>query len=369
MNRTIYLIIALVIIAFSVLVYTNKYMRENSSVQIIGEGFKDEFKHVTLHYFDHNELTYKEIKSQSLSADEKFEFSFPFENANLYQLSFDEKEYIPLSIEHSGTISIVRSEKKYKIEGSQSTNNIIWFEERNEQLQAKYFAQLKIDIDKAMIEDDQETIKNLTEQSEILLLEFLKEFREAIIDLGTTPAGYYALRYSDFNKEMDFVEERLVAFKKEAPNSLVTKALEKQVYQAKLTSIGNSPPQFETKDKEGKIITLNDYLGNVVLIDFWASWCRACRIENPKFAVLYETYKNKGFEIISISQDKIETVWLKSIEKDGIGAWVHIHDEDLTISKQFSISSLPQNLLLSGDGKIIAKNISAEELSTILSNL
>ena len=81
----------------------------------------------------------------------------------------------------------------------------------------------------------------------------------------------------------------------------------------------------------GNIISLSLLKGKVVLVDFWASWCRACRIENPKFAHLYEEYQAKGFEIISISKDENESKWQKAIEKDRVAAWIHIWDPALFI--------------------------------------
>jgi peroxiredoxin len=369
MNRTIYVIITLSIgILFTGIFSCNKKSSNNSSIIIKGEGFYDEFNKVSLKYFDYNTLTYQMLESQLLTTDNpSFEFKIPFENSNLYELNFDDKEFIPISVENTNTISIKRIDKKNIIEGSESTKSAVSFREQNDQLQAKYFGQLKIDFDKAMSENNQEKIQELTQQSEILIQDFLKEFREKIIELGTTPAGYYALQFSDFNKELDFIEKRLVAFKKEVPNSDVTKALEKQVSQAKVTAIGKMPPQFESKTDTGKFISLADYKGKLVLVDFWASWCRACRVENPKFAVLYEKYKSKDFEIISVSQDESDEQWLESIKKDGIDSWEQIRDSDKSISKLYSISSLPQNILLDKSGKIIAKNISAEELSNILS--
>ncbi|NQZ79000.1 MAG: TlpA family protein disulfide reductase [Ekhidna sp.] len=113
-------------------------------------------------------------------------------------------------------------------------------------------------------------------------------------------------------------------------------------------------------------MNLSDLKGKWVLVDFWASWCRACRIENPKFARLYKKFNSSGFEIISISKDDSESNWKKAINKDGVDSWTHIWDKDKSISDAYSISSLPQNVVISPDGKVAAKNVSAEMLHSFL---
>ena len=133
--------------------------------------------------------------------------------------------------------------------------------------------------------------------------------------------------------------------------------------------MGSTPPPFEAKDKEGKLLKLSDFKEKVLLIDFWAAWCQACRVENPKLASLYQKYQQKGFEIISISQDETKENWVNAIQKDGIDSWHQIWDQDNSISEKYSVSSLPQNVLLDKKGKIIAKNVNAEMLSKILSGI
>jgi thiol-disulfide isomerase/thioredoxin len=369
MKRSIFLPLTIIVGLLIIAACSKLKNSKNPEVTIQGGGFSADYHTVYLKYFDHNSLTYGVLDSQSLASNDNFEFKFPFESSNLYELNFDEKEMIPISVENTKTISINKISDEIKVKGSEQTKKMILFRAQSDQLQDKYFGQLKIDFDQAMAENDQDKIEELTQKSEVLIGDFLREFRALIIDLGTTPAAYFALQFSDFNKEIDFIQERLATFKKDAPNSLVTKALEKQVYQATITAIGNTPPSFEGKNAKGQKVNLSEYQGKILLVDFWASWCRACRVENPKLARLYEKYHKNDFEIVSISQDESSEQWLKSIEKDGIGAWEQIHDGEKAISNLYSVSSLPQNILLDKSGVIVAKNINAEELQTILLNM
>ena len=337
-------------------------------VTIRGEGFKT-FDHVTLKVYSHTDPGYEPIEKLAINSDGSFTFQLPFSGDNLYELNFDEKDFVHLSVPEEATIYVAKVNGKVTIEGSPNSVKMQKFHKKNRDLQAKYFGNLKAEMDKAMREGNQERIEEIQHEADVAVQNFLMEFRTLIISMGTNSAGLYALQYTDFNKELGFVEERLAAFKNEAPGSVPTKALEKLVYQTRHTAIGKIPPDFSTVDMKGNMVSLDQFKGFIVLIDFWAYWCRACRVENPKFAVLYDSYKAEGFHILSITQDAEKSSWQKAIEKDGIQAFQHIFDTGNRINDLFSISSLPQNLLLDKDGKIIAKNITADELEKILKEM
>lgn len=336
-----------------------------NQVSILGVGFED-FQKVSLKAYNPDKLNYEILSTKELTDKGEFSFKVKFKNINLYELNFDEKDFVHLSIENSGNIKVVRQNETTTIAGSESSQKMIDFQRQNRELQGKYFGALKSKMDKAMQNGDQPEIEHLQKEAELAVSKFLVDFRKLIVGMGETPAGYFALQYSDFNKELEFIEKRLVAFQKAIPNSPITKALAKQVYQAKTTSIGKTPPNFNVTDIKGEEIQLTNFKGQIVLIDFWAHWCRACRVENPKLAKIFATYRNKGFAVLSISQTVPEKKWKEAIEKDKINDFVNILDANDELSMLYSISSLPQNLLLDKSGKIIAKNINAKQLEKIL---
>lgn len=339
-----------------------------STVSIKGIDIHN-YQKVSLYSFDYTSLKYVKMRSKPINTKGEFYFEIPYTNANAYKLRFDDEKSIYLSIENANPIILKSEKNNIQIIGSSSSSKMNLFRQENEALQAKHFGQLKIEMDKAAKENDKKKLHELQQKVPVAIQAYLKEFRQQILNLGTTPAGYYALQFSDFIKELDFIEQRLAVYQKELPNSPVTLALKKQVYQAKITAIGKTPPMFEVIDSKGTKLSLSSYRGKVTLIDFWAAWCRACRIEHPKLVNLYQKYAKKNFAIIGVSQDKTETRWLKAIEKDGVGLWRQIWDKDLRISTLYSVSSLPQNILLDKNGKIIAKNITTEELEVQLNNL
>ena len=123
---------------------------------------------------------------------------------------------------------------------------------------------------------------------------------------------------------------------------------------------GAEAPDFELKSPKGKTIKLSKLKGKMVLVDFWASWCRPCRGENPNVVQAYEKYrkrkfkKGKGFEILSVSLDRNEDNWVAAIEKDGLVWKNHGWDKEGAVSKLYGVSSIPKAFLIDGEGKIVA---------------
>ena len=123
------------------------------------------------------------------------------------------------------------------------------------------------------------------------------------------------------------------------------------------------------KDPDGKIRKLSDLRGKIVMIDFWASWCRPCRMENPNVVRLYHRYHDKGFEIYSVSLDKQRDQWLLAIDQDNLVWPNHVSDLNGWTSSggaAYGITSVPSTVLVDRQGRIIARNLRGQELENKL---
>jgi peroxiredoxin len=135
--------------------------------------------------------------------------------------------------------------------------------------------------------------------------------------------------------------------------------------------VGEIAPDITLADTTGKMVSLSDYKGKVILLDFWASWCGPCRRENPNVVNIYNKYKDKGFFVFGVSLDNDGKRWKEAIVKDNL-TWAHISDLkgwQSYAAQLYQVKGIPQTYLLDRDGKILAKNLRGVELELKLESL
>ena len=142
--------------------------------------------------------------------------------------------------------------------------------------------------------------------------------------------------------------------------------------------VGDKAPDLVFAGPDGKTRKLSDLKGKIVLIDFWASWCRPCRMENPNVVKTYNEFKDvafkgaDGFEVFSVSLDRNKTDWEKAIQSDGLVWKNHVSDLKFWQSeaaKIYNVNSIPATFLIDGEGYIIAKNLRGGSLASSLQKL
>ncbi len=179
----------------------------------------------------------------------------------------------------------------------------------------------------------------------------------------------------------NFPREKHVALHNEVVKALYAKypnhQLVKERYAietspATATSVGAIAPDLAFPDPDGNIRKLSDLRGKVVLLDFWASWCRPCRGENPHVVAMYQKYHDKGFEVFSVSLDRDKESWKRAIAADGLVWPNHVSDLKYWSSeaaRTYGVSSIPSTFLLDQNGRIIAKNLRGEALTNALKQI
>jgi len=231
---------------------------------------------------------------------------------------------------------------------------------------SKKMYDLSTDMRQAMMDQDQATYMSLRKKQDAYNKEDIA-FRKKVAS-NNPNSIIAALALSDLmsgkklpNKEVKDIYE---SFSNEVKDHTLGKLLKENIAKMSKTDVGAKAESFKAPTPNGETLSLEDAMGKLTLIDFWASWCKPCRLENPNVVSVYNDYKDKGFNIISISLDKNKRNWEKAIKDDNMD-WYHISNLKYwsePIAKSWGVRSIPATFLIDEDGIIVAKNLRGSAL-------
>lgn len=251
-----------------------------------------------------------------------------------------------------------------KVTGSASQSDLEKFsiilkpwEEKNKILVTQY-QQANVDGNKIKINEILKDAEKLDTERKELMIKFAKE------NPGSYAAAWQLTNALGADADPILLASAYNSLDEKMKSSKYGSQLKESLEVAKKAPVGAMAPEFTLNDVSGKPVALSSYKGRYTLLDFWASWCAPCRIENPNVIKAYNMYKAKGFDVLAISLDDNKEDWEKAIKEDKL-PWTHVSDFEgwrSATAALYGIKFVPMNFLLDKDGRIIARSLRGEDL-------
>jgi thiol-disulfide isomerase/thioredoxin len=367
---------------------------KNNSIQISGKLEKP-VKGELIYLDELKANNLKTVDSLQISEDGKFEFRREVELPTFYLLKLNDNNFFTILVEPGDKLKISARYDSLNypksVSGSKGTEKMV-----------EYNKALKKTINKLMSlneiynqNTDSPELPKVIHSLDSIAQKYLKEINtytkkyidDNITSLVSLVALYqqvapqvYVLNPVD---DLNYFVKVDSALSSRYPESEPVKALHEQVQslitrvngqkgQNSLLKVGDLAPEITLPSPKNEIINLSSTRGKIVLLDFWASWCSPCRKESPNLVKAYNLYRDKGFQIFQVSLDKAKEDWIKGIEDDKLGQWIHVSDVkywNSVVVPLYKIESIPFNLLLDKDGKILATNLRGDSLQAKLGEI
>jgi len=318
------------------------------------------------------------MDSAIVGADKSFKFKTNIiDGGGYYLLNFYAMELsqkVLLILEGGETVNVIADgmdlpNKRGAFQITGDSKNIEYFNriiKINQELQAKVEVWNK-QVAVAQAKKEETTLQKIQNEFQSAQIANVNKIKALLPEMGTNLVALWTAG-NFLNPEADLPTMIQVSdkFKAEKPNSpnIHIKTFHQQIMRLRGVDVGSEAPEIAMKMPNDTTLALSSLRGKYVLIDFWASWCGPCRKENPNVVRMYYKYKDKGFDIFSVSLDQEKDSWVKAIEKDGL-PWHHVSDLQFwnsAAAAAYGVQGIPATFLLDKEGKVIAKYLRGEEL-------
>ncbi|HCW06903.1 MAG TPA: alkyl hydroperoxide reductase [Cytophagales bacterium] len=316
-----------------------------------------------------------------LKKDQTYSKTLHLTTPGIYQLDFFGRQVVNLMIDHSTVeVNVDGNDPQGAVEIKGSPDHDLYSRvmQMNQSIQeAPELKSIEEEFQRAAAVNDATKVEQLRSA---YMKEYEKQQGKIVEVLKQAPASLALFNLLqnpnliDKDKNLDLFVSSLAKFQKNWPTYAYTKEFSELVRKLKVTAVGQVAPEIALPTPEGQVVKLSSLRGKYVLIDFWAKWCGPCRKENPNVVRAYNKFKNKGFEVYSVSLDRSKADWVQAIKEDGL-TWTHVSDLkyfDCVAAREYNVNAIPFSILLDKNGVIVAKNLRGpaldQKLTEVLGN-
>jgi peroxiredoxin len=305
------------------------------------------------------------IDTIQLDENGSFKAQGRVQESGIYTMAVKQVRNIMLYVENGSNIVIEgdsKANKYFVAQHSKSKSMNVFFKSVNDQRQAMQNIPQQFNAAASQPGADQMALRREYEARFNSIQTSLNGYIATFIDTADPLMGIFATNLIDANENYELLKgfaDRLMA---EMPDNKYAAPFIAKIESIKTTQVGAIAPEIVLPDPNGENRSLSSLRGKVVLVDFWASWCRPCRVENPNLVNAYQQFNDKGFEIYSVSLDQQKAMWVQAIKDDKL-EWAEHVSELVTqrwkdkVMQSYNFNSIPTSYLLGPDGEILAKNL------------